>query len=298
MDEQFNRSKGFGEILDHTFRLCKHHFSKLFLIFLIIIGPLYLLEALLLFMSGTSFFRHMGTGSNLFEQVISGYDETLYNSTVGQDVFLGLAMLVLAPVAYAAVLISLNLLKYKKDFTPSQVIKKAFSKFWPIFGSSLLFGVIVFSLIFGLFMIITIPGFIVGLIHPVLGFIFGAVFFLGIGLVLALLLTRWSFYLAATVLEEDMPGLARSWRLTRENTWKVFGLYIVIGLITAVIGVAIEGVFTFILGNSVLFTIIVNVVSILTSMIFAVAYAVIYFDLKFREDGEDLQELIDDYKHQ
>ncbi|MUK88696.1 hypothetical protein GMD78_09860 [Ornithinibacillus sp. L9] len=298
MNDQFSKPKGFGEILDHTFRLCKNHFSKLFLIFLIVVGPLYLLEALSLFASGTSFFRQIGSGSTWFEQIMSGYDEALYNTSLGADLLISMAMLVLVPVAYAATLFAIQMIKNNEEFTVSTVIKQAFSRFWPILGSSLLFGLIAFILLFALFVFIFIPSIIGGVIDLGLGIIMAIILFLGLGLLIAWLLTRWSFYLSVTVLEHDAPGLPRSFRLTRKNSWRILGLYIVLGLITIVIGVAIEGIFTFILGNSVLFTIIVNLVSLFTSMIFAVAYAVMYFDLKTRQDGDDLQEMIDDYNNQ
>ncbi|MFD2043703.1 hypothetical protein ACFSTA_04850 [Ornithinibacillus salinisoli] len=295
MDDQFNKVKGFGEILDQTFRLCKKNFSNFFLIFLIILGPIYLLEALLSLASGTSFFRQVGSGTNWFEQIISGYDETLNNTTTGSDIFLGLLILILTPVAYAAILFAVSLMRNNVEFTAKMVIKKAFSKFWPIFWSSLLFGLILFVLVFALIMIVVIPSTIGSFINPFMGIAWGVLLFLGLGLVIAIFLTRWSFYLCATVLEEDAPGISRSWQLTRQNLWRILGLYVVIILITTIIGAAIEGVFSLFLGSSVLVTIIVDLVAILTSIILAVAYAVIYFDLKVRNDGDDLKEMIDEY---
>lgn len=62
MDPQFNKPKGFGEILDHTFRLSKKRFKDFFLIFLILVGPVYLLDALLQLLGGTNFFREIDGG--------------------------------------------------------------------------------------------------------------------------------------------------------------------------------------------------------------------------------------------
>lgn len=296
MKGQFSKVKGFSEILDHTFRLCKNHFSTFFLIFLIILGPLFLLEALFLLASGTSFFRQVGSGSNWFEQVISGYDESLNNS-MGSDMLIGLAMIVLTPIAYAAVLFAIAQIKNNGNFTAGTVIKRAFTRFWPVLGSSVIIGAIFIGIIIAVTIFIILPGVIAGMGDPLSGIILSIVLFLGIGLVVSLLFTRWSFYLGTVVFEEGFPGFAESWRLTKKHTWRLFGLFLIIILITTIVGAAIEGVFTLLLGNSVLYVIIVDLVAILTSMITAVAYGVIFFDLKLRKDGDDLREMIDDYQN-
>ncbi|OZU89434.1 hypothetical protein CIL03_06910 [Virgibacillus indicus] len=295
MNDKFGRAKGFSEILDHTFQLLKSHFSTFFLIFLIILGPVFLLEALFLLASGTSFFRQVGSGSNWFEQIISGYDESLNNS-MGSDFFIGFAMLVLTPIGYAAVLFAVVQVRNDEKFTAGTVIKRAFSRFWPLLGSSVIIGAILIGLIIAVAFLIIIPGVITGLGDPLIGIILSIGLLLGIGLVVALLFTRWCFYLSTVVFEEGFPGFAESWRLTKKHTWRIFGLFLLIILITTIVGAAIEGVFTFILGNSVLYVIIVDLIAMLTSMITAVAYAVIYFDLKLRQDGDDLREMIDDYQ--
>ncbi len=71
MKDQFGRQKRFSEILDHTFQLLKSNFSTFFLVCLILLGPIYLIEALLLLNSGVSFFREIGTsGGSWFEDVM------------------------------------------------------------------------------------------------------------------------------------------------------------------------------------------------------------------------------------
>ncbi|PAV28454.1 hypothetical protein CIL05_16070 [Virgibacillus profundi] len=296
MKDQFSRAKGFSEILDHTFQLCKRHFSTFFLIFLIILGPVFLLEALFLMASGTSFFRQMGSGSNWFEQILSGYDESLSNSA-GSDYLIGFVMLALTPIGYAAVLFAIIKIRNDEKFTAGTVIKKGFSRFWPLFGSSIIIAAILIGIIIVVALFITIPGVIMGMGDPLSGIILGIVLFLVIGLAISLLFTRWSFYLGTIVFEEGFPGFAESWRLTKKHTWRIFFLFLIVILITTIVGGAIEAVFTLILGNSVLHIIIVDLVAILTSMITAVAYAVIYFDLKLRQDGDDLREMIDDYQN-
>jgi uncharacterized membrane protein (DUF485 family) len=74
------------------------------------------------------------------------------------------------------------------------------------------------------------------------------------------------------------------------------GLYIVFYFIISSISFAVELTFTTLLGNSVLLSMISNVVSVFTTLILAVGYAVMYLDLKTRNDADDLKEMIADYE--
>jgi len=51
-----------------------------------------------------------------------------------------------------------------------------------------------------------------------------------------------------------------------------------------------------VLGNSVLLTLISNLVTLVTTMIFSVGYGVMYLDLKTRNDADDIKEMLEDYK--
>lgn len=297
MNQQFSRTKKFSEILDHTFQLSKSYFSTFFLIFLFILGPVFLLEAILLLVSGTSFIRQMGTGSTWFEQIATGFDEDTFSRATEVADFSVFATLVLIPLASASILIAVKKIKDGESFTAGSVIKQAGKRFGAVLGSSIIVGIIFFVVLIAVMVSIIIPSVAIGVNEPVSGIIFGLGLFLIFGLLIALWFTRWSFYMAAVLFREDFPGIGYSWRLTKKHTWRVFGLFLVIGLITSIISGAIDGVFVVILGNSVLYSMIANLVTILVYMISAVAYAVIYFDLKFRHDGDDLKEMIDDYQN-
>ncbi|QKY69272.1 hypothetical protein [Lentibacillus sp. CBA3610] len=299
MNEELNRPKGFGEILDAAFTLCKQYFSKFFLILLIIIGPLYLLQSMILFLTGTSFFREAVSGGNWLDQTLSSFEATA-NTTLGEDlanIGIGLLTFVFLPVAQAAILFAVSRLKKNEDFNVSSVIKQAFSKFWLILGGSLIFGIISFTMIFVPSIVIMIMGVLSILADPILGIAILIILLLAVSLTTAYFLIRWSFYLGTAVFENNIPGLGRSWHLTRQNSWKVFGIFIIFFLIYLAISVTIESVFIALLGSSVLYSIIVNLVMLFTTMIFMVGYSIVYFDLKIRKDGDDLQEMIDDYQN-
>ena len=300
VNTQFNKPKGFGEILDHTFRLSKNNFSNFFMIFLFLMGPFYLLEAIVLLISGTSFFREAGTGGVWYERMISRLETTTYtgSSSIGIDIgyiLIIFGSLILLPVAQAAIILAVNHIRNNEEYSIGTVIKKAFTRFWPLFGSTILFCLIVF----GIMLIPAIIGILVGVFgfesNPIMSILLGVILFLGFAVGFVYLMTRWSFYFGSVTLKEGTPGFLRSWRLTRKRTWVIIGLYIIFSLIISSISSAIELSLTMFLGSSVLVAMIVNLVTLLTTMIFSVGYAVLYFDLKIRHDADDLKDMIEDY---
>ncbi|MDQ0201425.1 hypothetical protein [Neobacillus ginsengisoli] len=301
MDSKFKKPKGFGEILDHTFSLSKKRFKDFFMIFLILLGPVYLLEAIIQLVSGTSFFRESGSGGG-FEQLLANFNEsqTIDSSSLSSDLGLivtGLLGFLLFPVAEAAILFAINHIRKNEDFTVGLVIKQGFSRFWRMLGSNLFFGVIAFGIMIIPIIIVSFTGVFGSFVNPILGIGLAVVLFLGFAIGIGLLFTRWSFYFALVVLEKDSPtsGIARSWRLTRKRTWLLMGLYIVFYMIISSISFAGQMTFGILLGNSVLLSIITNIISLFTTMFFSVGYGVMYLDLKIRHDADDLKDLIDDY---
>ncbi|KPL60547.1 hypothetical protein [Rossellomorea vietnamensis] len=305
MNAQFSKPKRFGEILDHTFRLSKNHFKDFFLIVLILLGPVYLLQALIELASGVSFFRTTGSGETWFDGIVNSFSGEFSAEegpavNVGAELgtaLIGLITMILSPIAQAAILFTLNHMRKNEDYSVKLVIKEGFSRFWPIIGSSILFGLIVFGFIFVPVFTIGIAGvFSAALFDTGVGVIITIiVLFLLVAAVVAYLLTRWSFYLGAAAIEHDAPGLGRSWRLTKKRAFTIIGLYIVFGLIIGIVSTAFELTFGLVLGNSVLYGMILNVVTLFTTMLFAVGFGVMFFDLKTRHDADDLNEMIDDY---
>ncbi|MCA1059974.1 hypothetical protein LCL96_13640 [Rossellomorea aquimaris] len=305
MNVQFSKPKRFGEILDHTFRLSKNHFKDFFLIFLILLGPVYVLQALIELAAGVDFFRTVGSGETWFDGIVNSFSGE-FSAETGQDVnlaeemgagLIGLITMILTPIAQAAILFTLNHMRKNEEYSVKLVLKEAFSRFWPIIGSSILFVLIIFGLIF----IPIVSGIFAGVfsaafLDPGVGIIVTAIIlFLVLALVIAYLCTRWSFYLGAAAIEQDAPGLGRSWRLTKKRVFTIIGLYIVFALIIGIVSTAFEFTFGLVLGNSVLYRMIINVVTLFTSMLGAVGFGVIFFDLKTRHDADDLNEMIDDY---
>ncbi|MEH7355372.1 hypothetical protein V7150_17585 [Neobacillus drentensis] len=300
MDAKFKKPKGFGEILDHTFSLSKNRFKEFFMILIIFMGPVYLIQAIIQFASGTSFFRQVGTGDNWFEENLSSFIDSGSFDSSSLDLGIGFIVVslfsaLLFPVAEAAILFAINHIRNEEEFTVGSVIKQAFSRFWPMFWSNILFGLIAFIIII-IPLVLIIVGFASASVNPIAGILFGILLFFGCAIGIGLLITRWSFYFGSVVLDKTSPGFSRSWRLSKNRTWALMGLYIVFYIISSIISTAIQFTFGAFLGTSVLLYMISNMASLFTTMIFSVGYGVMYLDLKTRHDADDLKDLIDDYK--
>ncbi|MCR2822828.1 hypothetical protein [Lederbergia panacisoli] len=297
MDTKFNRPKGFGEILDLTFRLSKNKFSDFLLINLIFMGPIYLLQIFIQLFSGVSFFRELGSGDVWYEQILSSFEET-GSANLGADlgiIAVSFFSIFLFPVASAAILIAINHIKKNEEYTVGSIIREAFSRYGPILGSSILFVLLLIGLIIIPIIIVVLVGVIGALANPFAGILMAILLFIGFAIGIGLLLTRWGFYFGAVVLDGEAIGFTRSWKLSKKRTWALFGLYIVFSLIVSTISYAVEVSFGLFLGNSILLSIISSVVSLFTMVIFSVGYAVMYLDAKTRHDADDLKEMIEDY---
>lgn len=131
-----------------------------------------------------------------------------------------------------------------------------------------------------------------------------ASFLIGLGLLLLVipgLIAMCGLAVApASLVLERLPnataGLSRSWELTKGFRWKVLGTLIVVAILMIVPSVAI-GVVATIFGAAggapieVMGSIVVVVLGVLISPFYYVALTVLYYDLRVRKEGFDLEVL-------
>jgi hypothetical protein len=113
------------------------------------------------------------------------------------------------------------------------------------------------------------------------------------------LATKLSMSFAALVFERKGPfgALGRSWRLTGGNFWRVFGTLLVVAIIVIVFQLVVGGIVGAILGGSnaselaaAIVTTILNVLLLaVTYPLWAAVVSVVYYDLRVRNEGFDLQ---------
>jgi len=112
--------------------------------------------------------------------------------------------------------------------------------------------------------------------------------------------TRLTFYTQAIVLENSgaRSGLGRSWRLVKNSFWRVWGtmfiLGILINILTLVPTYAVQFGATFIFPGSIALSTIANstintIISILITPIQFAVMTLLYYDLRIRKEGFDLQ---------
>ncbi len=297
MNENITKPLGFGAILDQTFRIIKSNFKPLFMITFFVMVPIFALQSLILSLTGRDLIVSGDPGQNLIEQLITGADSVV-NTTIQEDLisaFVNLLILFATPILAGAITWAVKYARDGKDLLAKEMIKKTLPRYWPLLGSTLLFGLITFALLLPCFIIIGLTSVTFMFVDPIFGFGIMMLFSLGIFIGLGLLLTKWSLYLPAVLFDEVAPGLSKSWRLTKKQTWKFFGLFIVLFIITTIISSILQLPLIF-LGNSVLFQLLTNVISLITSIVFTVGYAVMYLDASVRQEGTDLKEMIKEYE--
>jgi hypothetical protein len=305
MEKWIEKPRGFGEILDLTFLVIRKQFAKIFLIMLILGGPILLVQAMAMYSGGMpvlpgSTGESFSTLDNfLLSLESSGIDQALAN--VGGIelailiITLALLTIVLLPVALAAIIILTNKVKNGEPVEIGSIIKHAFSRFGALLGGSIVYFLILFGLILvpslGFPFLFLAGNLDVGPLLIIISVVAGLAYLFGV----VYLLTRWSFYFTAIVFEKVSPGIGKSWRLTKGQFWRLVGLYIVLNIIVSMITFALQFVSTIFLSGSILGYLFDTLFTALSYVIINVAYTVVYFDLRVRNEGADLQEMLDSY---
>jgi hypothetical protein len=303
---RFEKPLSFGEILDVTFRTIKENFSRLFLIMLIFMGPVKLLQGVAKTLGGVSLLRAPNSGQGM-TSLLNSLQQTGTQGAKFDIIYLLLLVFISAPMAYASLIVATDQIRKQEPVNILSSIKRAFSRYWALLGGTIVTGLIYFALFIGIIVIIIAYIAIAGGARAFSGLAMGTSAGLGIHLVVIIILsistfcafiyflTRWSFFFAAIVFEKVSPGLGKSWRLTRGNFWRLVGLYIVLSILLVIITIVVQVAVYFFLGNSVLASILTSLVSILISITSYIAYAVIYFDLRVRNEAVDLKGMIETY---
>ncbi len=292
----------FGEILDLTFHFIKGNFAKLFLIMLIILGPFALILNLSL-LSGTGF-SFIGQPLNFnFENFLTQQSNLALNnlgvsSLVIYFLALFLRIVLASPIAAISLILATDYIKRNEDLNIKKIIKRAFSRYWPIMGGYSIFFLIVFGLYIALSIIAVIfVSITLTKLNIIIKIILGIII-LGAALsAFIYFLTRWSFFFVAIVFEKVSPGLSKSFKLTKGSFWRLLGLYFVISILTTTITLVLSFGLELLLGVSILSTLLNTLLSFISTIIFIVAYTLVYFDLRIRNEATDLKQMIHDYNY-
>jgi hypothetical protein len=311
---------GIGRMLDYSFQLYRRHFVKLFLIMLIFLGPIYLLQQLLIpdLMSQDSIFI-----GNIVNDIRSGaVDSTTFQNDMayGPGEILRIFGFVLIILVYAITIVPVSqaaIVFFVQDVhagreprSIGQILRQSFKRFWPLVGSSLLFGfiltgivitatilmvLVIVSIGFGAAFVGSMNGAGSQIAAVIIGVIVGIVAVFGSVFIAAFFGIKFMYYLPITAMNEESIGLGRSWKITRKSFWRLFWtmlvMYLIVYFITAMMTVILTVVTSLFLPPLVM-----QAVMILTNLVlaplFMVTYAVSYFDLKVRSEGYGLEAII------
>ncbi|WLR48651.1 hypothetical protein LC065_05560 [Halobacillus litoralis] len=218
MEQLQTKPKTFAEILDHTFSISKKNFGPLFLTLLIIFAPLYIFDYLFMVLSGISLFREPSSGGfaegvlNNLDTAAATQELVATNLGIGMEMLYLLVSTILAiiiyPIAQASVIVATSKALKNETWSKGQAIKGAFSRFWPLIGSTALMGVIFGAAVFIGFLLFGVlggisfarDGFGVGFIMSI---VFGLLFFAAV----AFFCDETEHVLWSDCFSEGRPGL-------------------------------------------------------------------------------------------
>jgi hypothetical protein len=149
-----------------------------------------------------------------------------------------------------------------RPFRLTEAFARGFARFFPILGVSILFGIVVG---FGVVLLL-VPGLMWG--------------------------ARYYVALPACVMEALGPAqsMNRSAELTKGYRWRIFGVYLVVALVTGAPEGAISVLFTSAAGSVAGLTVTL-VWHVLVAAYSSITVAVMYHDLRVLKDGIDIEQI-------
>jgi len=271
-----------SELLDELFRLYRRHFSLIVGVALVVALPglvwtlvtgVYRLNSA----SYTNLFTTTGTSTPAF-------NSQQFSNLVGTFALGGLGALILLPFSVGAVYRAVTDVALGRPATIGAVLRETLARYWPLLGLVGL-GILLFigwaiAELIG-FVLLVIPGLAV----------FCAAVYLGV---------RWSLVVAAMMAEDIGPirGLGRSWNLVSGSWWRTFGILLIVGILQTIISYALFILFGLIAAvfstgdfQAALVQVGSTLLSAVVSPITTIAVVLLYFDLRVRKEGLDLDQL-------
>lgn len=310
---------GVGKLLDRSFSVYRQHFAAFFLLALIWFGPFLLVQQFLMVdFSSMPLLMQDTDGSDFWESLgnrFMGQEELMRDNIALLVTYIVLIVPLMMFVAYpqmiaVATLLTEAAIKGEK-LRLKDALKQALGRFWPLVGSTVVYGLVVMGVMIGFVLVCMLLFFLLTLafggsfeafmglgsdVNPVLLvllFIAGyIVFIIGSMLVPGFFLLRWSFYLPLVLFEHSGVGLSRSWRLTKGNFWRLLAIFFVLSVLYSIFSGGVQALTTGTMGMSVIGQLILILLSCLLMPWMSIVYALTYFDLVVRKEGTDLQVML------
>jgi hypothetical protein len=292
------RPLGFGEIFDVAIKIFWRHAGTLMTIVAFVIVPVQILSSLILL---STFPEPDLLGGSMFQpptpteptEIITGEDLALmFAGVIVVWVISFIATALATGASYKAVGDAYLGTKPEWRSSLKYGLRRMHSVAWVTFLSTITLALI--------FVVVGLVGFLLALIEAAVGITFVIGGFIG-AIVLAIWLwAAWSVAIPA-LLTEDARGskaLTRSFRLVKGGWWRTFGLvflgYLGAAFVSGIISTVPQIVLLTDVGDSVVASLAISglgsaLASVLTTPFIAALVTVLYFDLRVKKEGFDLQ---------
>lgn len=255
------RPMGIGDLIDETFKICRQHLALFARVSAVLLVPYAILQ--------------------LVPQLLSAADpETLSPLAILGIALAGIAvflLLILSIATYAALTFAISEVIVGRPVTASDAYQRARQRYLPVLGLSIVYGLAI------VLMMVTIVG------------IPAAIYF-GVA---------WAVSFPVIVIEQTrvLAALGRSRALVRGNWWRVLGTLIMLGLIGFVVSLVLSlpmFLFTILamlfepgsipaMTMQALGALVSAVGSLVTGVVAYCAIVLLYYDLRVRKEGFDLE---------
>ncbi|MBV8444590.1 MAG: hypothetical protein JOZ92_01605 [Candidatus Dormibacteraeota bacterium] len=290
------RALSLGELLDAVFSLYRRNFILIAAISAVVQIPYALLSTLLLEVTGVA---SLVSNSSGFSVSANGtLTQTQLNQLyglLGVDLALALVTtLIVLPLATAATTRAVSDRYLDAPATLGTSYRAAGERFWALVAQS--------AILFGAGIVLFVLGGAVVLAGALLGSGGLLLDVVGVLAVVALALfvyVRTSLAAPAIVLEHlsGWQGLVRSWRLVEGFSWRIFGIRLLLGVITVIISgivvalLSVAGSGLDLSGRFIVNEIAGAFAAVFVSPITYIAVTLLYYDTRIRKEGFDIEML-------
>jgi hypothetical protein len=293
------RAQTVGELLDSAFTLYRRNVRVILAITAVVQLPLavfsYIVYQFTGITSATTRLQQLSANGTLTPQQLSNLGSSI--ATVLAVVFaIGLLQaLVVQPIATAAMTRAVGDIYLDHPASVGGAYRAVGQRIWSVVGVSLiLFGI-------GIALVAATFGLLVGAVFAfgssaiaLLIILLPAVVFVAI-----LVYTRWLFAAPIVILERigARAALRRSWQLVRGSTPRVFGITLLVGLITGILSAIVGALLSVATGiGDQTVRLILNqlaslVVAVLIQPISFIVVVLLYYDLRIRREAFDIEML-------
>ena len=270
------------ELLDELFRLYRRQFSLIVGVSLLVALPglVWSLVTGIYRLNSASYANLITTSPG----AAPTFNSQQLSSLLGAILLGVLGSLILLPFSLGAVYRAVTDVALGRPATIGSVLRETLARYFPLLG---LVGL--FILMFIGWIIAEAVGFVL-LILPGIAVFCAAVY----------LAVRWSLVVAAMMAEDIGPirGLGRSWNLVSGSWWRTFGILLIVTILQLIITYGLGILFGLIAAlvttgdvQAAVTQIVGTILNAVVNPITTIAVVLLYFDLRVRKEGLDLDQL-------